>query len=260
MSELSLARRLPGESLMEVLRQELCGVSAPSFADRLFGRHPVPSAARSWYIGLQGEREVAQRLSSLPDGWLVVHSVPVGERGSDIDHVLVSPSGRVLTLNTKHSPRGKVWVSPKTIYVNGHRQPYLRNSIHEAARAAKLLTVATGEIVDTLAVIVVVGAKLTRKGEPDGVAVVTIDQLIRFLTHTAGTSQHHVSVESVQHAVLQPKTWALTPPAVSGSKSNEEWFTHLSVRIRAAARRRGLWGLTIVCAIAGLSASVLHAR
>ncbi|OOB90147.1 nuclease-related domain-containing protein [Rathayibacter sp. VKM Ac-2630] len=185
MSDSSLVTRVPGEALMQALRDAMSPEQPQTSAARLFGASPIPTTARSWYTGLLGELAVADELRSLPEGWLVLHSVPVGDRGSDIDHVLVSPAGRVLTVNTKHSPGGRVWVSPKAFLVNGQRRPYLRNSGHEASRAARLLSTATGGSVDVLAVIVVVGAKLTRKGTPEGVAVITLRELSAFLARNA---------------------------------------------------------------------------
>ncbi|RPE78086.1 MULTISPECIES: nuclease-related domain-containing protein [unclassified Frondihabitans] len=255
MSDSTLAGRVPGESLMAALRDAVGPEGPTSFASRLFGHSPIPSTARSWYVGLLGEQAVAERLRRLPEGWLVLHSVPVGDRGSDIDHVLVSPSGRVLTLNTKHSPGGKVWVSPKAFLVNGQRQPYLRNSSHEAARAAKLLSAATGETVDALAVIVVVGATVTNKGEPKDVAVVTIDQLLRFLTRALAASRGSVPADAVRHAALQPGTWARSQPLRTPSTNHIEWFTGLRDRERQAARRRKAWVLGSLAVIVGLPAA-----
>ncbi|MCM6764570.1 NERD domain-containing protein, partial [Rathayibacter sp. ZW T2_19] len=110
MSDPSLVARVPGEALMQALREAMAPEQPQTLAARLFGASPIPTSARSWYTGLLGELAVADQLRTLPEGWLVLHSVPVGDRGSDIDHVLVSPSGRVLTMNTKHSPGGRVWV------------------------------------------------------------------------------------------------------------------------------------------------------
>ncbi len=256
MSDQTLSSRVPGESLMEALREAIGPEQPASFAARLFGRDPIPPSARSWYVGLLGELAVAERLRALPHDWLVLHSVPVGDRGSDIDHVLVSPSGRVLTINTKHSPGGKVRVSPTAFLVNGQRQPYLRNSSHESARAGKLLSAATGGTVDVLAVIVVVGATVTHKGEPDDVAVVTLDRLLRFLTRTVSPSQGSVSTESVQNAALQARTWAPRQPATRPSTSHIEWFTGLRERVRAAARRRTAWTLGSLMVVLGLPAAV----
>ncbi|ROS52457.1 nuclease-related domain-containing protein [Frigoribacterium sp. PhB118] len=248
MSDLTLSSRVPGEFLMEAVGPE----RSASFAARLFGRNPIPSSARSWYVGLLGELAVAERLRALPGDWLVLHSVPVGDRGSDIDHVLVSPSGRVLTLNTKHSPGGKVWVSPIAFLVNGQRQPYLRNSSHEAARAAKLLSTSTGGTVDALAVIVVVGATLSHNGEPRDVAVVTLNHLVRFLTRTVSPSRGSVSTELVRHAALQPRTWVPRQPESAPTTAHIEWFTGLRERVRVAARRRTAWVLGSVVVVLGI--------
>ncbi|MDP9431276.1 MAG: NERD domain-containing protein [Actinomycetota bacterium] len=46
---------------------------------------------RAWRIGADGEKAVAARLAELGDRWRVLHAVPVGERGSDIDHVVIGP-------------------------------------------------------------------------------------------------------------------------------------------------------------------------
>jgi hypothetical protein len=160
-----------------------------------------------------------------------------------------------LTLNTKHSPGGKVWVSPKAFLVNGQRQPYLRNSSHEAARAAKLLSAATGGTVDALGVIVVVGATVTNKGEPKDVAVVTIDQLLRFLTRTVSASSGSVSADAVRHAALQPGTWARSQPMPTPSTNHIQWFKGLRDRERRAARRRKAWVLGSLAVIVGLPAA-----
>src|SRR3954467_9251483 len=48
---------------------------------------------RPWREGAEGEEAVARRLRKLPQGWHVLHAVPVGDKGSDIDHVIVGPGG-----------------------------------------------------------------------------------------------------------------------------------------------------------------------
>ncbi|MBC7518558.1 MAG: NERD domain-containing protein [Microbacteriaceae bacterium] len=261
MADISLASRVPGESLIAALRHAMTPENQRSLADRFFGRHPIPAAARTWYIGLLGELAVAERLRALPDGWLVLHSIPVGNRGSDIDHVLVSPTGQVLTVNTKHSPKGKVWVSPKAFLVNGQRQPYLRNSSHEALRAAKLLTVATGEPIGVFAVIVVVGATLTHRGTPPDVAVVTLDQLLPFLVRTVPPSPRLVSQDVIRHAALQAETWAPHPTAPSSPPSSATppvaWIRELQQRVRSAARRRAGWIVTIMLMLFGMPAGMV---
>ncbi|WP_366889345.1 nuclease-related domain-containing protein [Pseudonocardia sp.] len=72
-------------------------------------------ADRSWRVGADGEFAVAELLVELnpvslipwprrkPPAWRVLHSVPVGDGRTDIDHVLIGPPG-VVTINTEHPP------------------------------------------------------------------------------------------------------------------------------------------------------------
>ena len=51
---------------------------------------------RAWRVGAGGEETVGGRLEKLAKhGWHVLHAVPVGDRGSDIDHVVIGPGRRV---------------------------------------------------------------------------------------------------------------------------------------------------------------------
>lgn len=133
---------------------------------RVLGVH---TEERGWRIGADGEEAVAARLAKLPDTWRVLHAVPIGNRGSDIDHVVIGPGG-VYTVNAKHHPHASVWVGGNTFMVNGHKQPYVRNSRYEAARASRILTGLAGLPVFVTGVIAVIGAHegLTIKSQPPG--------------------------------------------------------------------------------------------
>ncbi|HET6818327.1 MAG TPA: nuclease-related domain-containing protein [Mycobacteriales bacterium] len=99
---------------------------------------------RAWRVGAGGEETVGVRLEKLiKHGWHVLHAVPVGNRGSDIDHVVIGPGG-VYTLNTKTHPGKEIWVSPRQVRVDGQPVPYLRNSRFEGERAERLLSEAVG--------------------------------------------------------------------------------------------------------------------
>lgn len=121
------------------LRRE---VPIKSILGRLLGS---PGEERDWAVGADGEEEVARRLRKLGPGWHFIHSVPVGEEGADIDHVVIGAAG-VYTLNTKNHSKHKVTVTQGGVYVNGQRTDYLRNSRFEAKRANKLLTAACGNV------------------------------------------------------------------------------------------------------------------
>jgi hypothetical protein len=104
----------------------------------------VKSDERAWRKGAEGEETVGARINRLTkDGWFVLHSIPVGNNGSDIDHVVIGEGG-VFTINTKNHPGKKIWVSPRQIRVNGIVEPYLRNSCFEGKRASRLLSAEVG--------------------------------------------------------------------------------------------------------------------
>lgn len=136
---------------------------------------------RAWRIGADGEQAVGDQLVKLGAAWRVLHAVRVGEKGADIDHVVLGPAG-VFTVNTKHHPRASIWVGGDTFMINGRRVPYIRNSRHEARRAGRLLTEQAGFPVRAVGIIAVMGAGngYTVTSQPaDGEVVVVTRRLIR---------------------------------------------------------------------------------
>ena len=77
---------------------------------------------------------VGKRLVKLGPAWRVLHSIPVGSRGTDIDHLVIGPGG-VFSLNTKNHLGQRVWVHTDVVKVNGQSRNYLRVSEHEAQKA-----------------------------------------------------------------------------------------------------------------------------
>ena len=135
----------------------------------------VKTDERAWRVGANGEETVGAKLDKLTKhGWHVLHAVPVGNRGSDIDHVLIGHGG-VYTVNTKTHPGKSIWVGKYAIKVDGHSVPYLRNSRHEAQRAERLLSTTVGWPVPVRPVLVFLTGTLipdvTIKQHPDDVTV-----------------------------------------------------------------------------------------
>ena len=113
----------------------------------------------------------------------MLHSIPVGARGADIDHLVIGPGG-VYSLNAKHHPNATIWVGGDAFLVNGQRHPYVRNSRHEAARAARLLTAAAGIPTHVGGVIVPVRVgSLKIKAMPADVSIVPRRQVAAWLAH-----------------------------------------------------------------------------
>ena len=136
---------------------------------------------RMWRLGAEGERLVGRELTQLPSEWRILHAVPVGDRGSDIDHVVIGPGG-VFTLNTKNHCRSKVWVGRRTVLLNGTRVEYIRNSEHEARRAGKRLSHACGLTVNVEPLLVVIARTLTVKEAPENVAVLPDSSVAAWLS------------------------------------------------------------------------------
>lgn len=168
---------------------------------RILGFRPLHPDANPWYSGALGEIHVGKWLDQLGPEWTVLHAVSVGIRGSDIDHVVLGPAG-VFTINTKHHAGAKVWVSPRTLLVNGQKTDHLRNSRHEAKRASKVLTLATGLSVTAHPLLVIVGAaSITIRESPDDVTILSSTRLVRWLnrrkpTHDAATLERIVEAAS----------------------------------------------------------------
>jgi hypothetical protein len=140
----------------------------------------APRDERDWRVGADGEEEVAWRLRKLGPEWHVIHSVPVGDKGSDIDHVVIGPSG-VFTINTKNHSGKNVWVNERSFKVSGQSTDYLRNSRYEARRATGYLTTACGFPVDVHPLIVVMAASFTVKAQPPDITVVARKRIAKWL-------------------------------------------------------------------------------
>ncbi|MDD9206454.1 nuclease-related domain-containing protein [Georgenia sp. 10Sc9-8] len=164
---------------------------------------------RAWRIGAVGEGKVAAQLEKLrahDPRWRFLHAVPVGQRGSDIDHVAIGPAG-VFTLNAKHHPGARIWITDEEFFVNGRWRPYIRNSRHEAARASRLLSRACGFQVRVRALIVPVrpGA-LTVKRPPVDLDVVRRQRVARWLAHQPHALPTAIIEEIFAHA-RRSTTW-----------------------------------------------------
>ncbi len=205
----------PGEDLAArpagaLVRQQAVAArqAAPvrTFAARLLG---VKSEERAWRIGADGEELVGAQLDKLTrkdPRWQVLHSIEVGDNGSDIDHFVVGPGG-VFTLNAKHHPDAKIWVGGNTFMVNGHRQPYIRNSRHEAERASRLLTAACGFPVFVQGMVVPVNAStITIKARPDDVHVVNRAAL-RGWFKACRVALTDIDIATIFGAARQERTW-----------------------------------------------------
>jgi hypothetical protein len=136
----------------------------------------------------------------------VLHSIPVGDRGADIDHLVIGPGG-VFNINTKCHPEGTIWLHEQALRVNGHITDYLRNSRYERDRVSRLLSQASGMPVQSMPMIVFVDiAKMTVKGVPADVLVTTV-RSVRNVLRRQPTRLLPAHVEHLYAVARNNGTW-----------------------------------------------------
>ncbi|MFB7891231.1 nuclease-related domain-containing protein [Microbacterium sp. NPDC056044] len=244
---------IPAAAVIAACLSAQAGVSRRSRVARVFGRSPLTEDSKPWYLGALGELQVAERLARLGPDWRVLHSVPIGERGSDIDHAVVGPAG-IFTINTKFHEDARIWVGSTRLLVNGQKTDHLRNSRYEAQRVAKKLTAMAGEPIAVHPAIVLVGARsVTFRERPADVIVLRDTELVRWLTRRAATLDPGRR-DRVADMLTRPETLA----TMSGTPADVDLpaFAALRHEVGAARRVRMLWGTAVLLAGAALAATV----
>jgi hypothetical protein len=195
------------------------GESALARAKELRARHPfqvtaakvlgIRTESASFAMGAKGEREVGRKLNrwAARNGWHVLHAVPVGQAGADIDHVVIAPFG-VVTVNTK-TTKTRVWVGEHGMTLGGKGVDYLRKSRAEASRAGQFLSWATGIDVPTRAVIVFTGVDQfsVRRGGPPDVAVLASPRALHSWLQKQPAVLTDEQVNTIYQAARNPVTW-----------------------------------------------------
>lgn len=125
------------------------GAAAPLAGLRqLVGRHGTRARA-----GVGASEQVTVRLDRLGPQWRVLHAVPVGSRGTEIDHLVVGPGG-VFTVHVERQVQGRVRVRGDHVSVDGRYRPYVPQARAQARRAAALLSAAGGRLVTVTGLVV----------------------------------------------------------------------------------------------------------
>jgi Nuclease-related domain len=198
-----LSGNVPGASLRKKSSDIKRASPGRVFLAKILGVH---TDERAWRRGAAGEEEVARQLEKLGPSWRVIHSVPVGSKDTDIDHVVIGPPG-VFTLNTKNHLGKRVTVYEYAIYVGGMKQPYLSKSRAEGKRGSKILSSACGFGVVVHPVVVIMADELVVKGSPHQVDVVGRRKVSEWLDrHPAHLSSDRI--EAIYAVARRRLTWA----------------------------------------------------
>ena len=197
-----LALNEPGEGVRSQAIELRAAAPVRTFVARLVGVH---TDERAWRIGADGEESVARELRKLGDAWRALHSVPVGRKGADIDHVLIGPGG-VFTINAKNHPGARVWVGGETVMIGQSRVPYVRNARFEADRASRLLSTAVGQPIHVMGIVALMCDDLTIKKPPGDVLVIGRRRLRKWLAGL-GPSLSRDQADAIFERARRSTTW-----------------------------------------------------
>jgi hypothetical protein len=179
-----------------------------------------------WCVGYVGEERVAAILATLGPEWKVLHSVPVGERGSDVDHVLIGPPG-VFTVNTKHHPGGRVDVKGDAVFIGGRFVRYVDNAKLEAERATAVARPVAADLT-AVPVIAIVGARVTVKQCPAGVTVLDAPSLAGWLVSLPA----HLTREQID-AIYARMRWSGNWTGVAPASTAPGWVSEFARHMAA---------------------------
>jgi hypothetical protein len=173
-----------------------------SFLGRLLGVQTEDAAYRK---GAEGEQLVGKQLAKLGPGWHVLHSIPIGSKGTDIDHLVIGPAGS-FSLNTKNHCRGHVTVYADGVVVNRRQTRYLEASRSEARKVSRILERVVGYPVDVTPVVVVIADSFAPKEQPVDVRVVARKRKRQWFEALPKILDAE-TVEGVYAAARRPETW-----------------------------------------------------
>ena len=164
----------------------------------------VRTAERAWRKDTTGEQVTAWWLGRLPAGWHIFNDIAVGDRGANIDHLIVGPGG-VFTVNAKNLT-GKVWVASGSIRHNGHPTDYLSKAVREAERARRLLSAAVAHGIHVRPVIAILADGWTIREMPPDVFVGAPRGVKNWMLHQPVVLTP-VQITTICTAAAKPATW-----------------------------------------------------
>ncbi|OIQ77157.1 TM2 domain protein [mine drainage metagenome] len=194
----NLINRLPGASCMEHILQ--------------MRMNDVNSEIESWVSGIKGEQETANYLTQLDSQWHTLHSIPVGESGKDIDHLVLGPGG-VYVINSKNHTGANALVSGPNIIIGRHPWPEPASALKDANHVAEILTAAVGFPVATTGVVSLVGVNKLTLGDEYPFATVLHAKGVTKLMRQPRTNQNlsQVQIEALYAAAAKSSTWGCAP-------------------------------------------------
>jgi hypothetical protein len=138
-------------------RPRALGIVLPLLVRHLLHEHSSRRRAN-------GERSAGLVIGRLPDAWHVSRNVPMGERGANIDHVVVGPAG-TFALSARDLT-GKVWVGARSVRHNGHPTDFLSKAVRDANHLSEFLSSVVGRPIEVRGVLAILADEWTIEEEP----------------------------------------------------------------------------------------------
>lgn len=252
---LTLRARKPGYAVMQQCLAIQADGRALTTWQRFWGHDPLRPEARSWFKGAIGERQVAAQLEALGPDCTVLHAVPVGKGSTDIDHVVVGPTG-VFSINTKNHSGHAVWAGGRTLMVNGQRTPHLHRALAEGERATALLSAAAGGPILVQPILVVEAAELRFGKKPPAAVILEPERVGSWI---CGLPRVH-SDEAVRFLSMLAEergTWHVDAVVIDDTLRHVQRFERLEREIADARSRRSLMRRARVLAVLAVPAGGL---
>lgn len=223
---------------------------------RVFGVDPLHPDAVPWFQAGVGEQELGRVLDRLGPEWTVLHGVPAGARGSEIDHLLIGPAG-VIAVDVVHVDSRVVVVEGDTVTAGATRVGLVHDVLEEREDAATRLGVALAESVDVTSLIVVVGADRVVVRSHPTVQVVTPIEFGRLLERVGGKLPRD-RVRALAAIAERPEHWQPQLPAPVGTATLPDRFDDLRREVTSARHRRDAWSIAgLVVAVSTFWTSLL---
>ncbi|WP_349898337.1 nuclease-related domain-containing protein [Parafrigoribacterium soli] len=205
-AEASLRARVPGQRAIGEFLSAHSTERPRSVWARLFGVSPIGTESEPFFAGAVGELHVGELLAQLDSDWTVLHAVPVGQEGADLDHLLVGPAG-VFTVTTRNHPGLAIAVSGRSVLVDGLKRAHIRAAEHDLGRAERRLTAALGQpVVVTGLLVFVEPLSLSLRGTPKDIEVLASAELVPWLEAQPAVFDA-VEVQRIARAAELPETW-----------------------------------------------------
>lgn len=245
-----MRQRCPAQSIMEVLLLEQRLVAPRNPLERLIGRSPLGADAARCFDAARAEIAVGLALAELPREWIVFHSLPVGDSGADVDHLVIGPGG-VFALHSDRQARKAVQVAGRSVLVGARKLPYIREAEYEAVCLTTLLSQRMPRAASVRGVVVLVDTKsVTVKAPPSRVKIIEKANLCAWLQ---GLPPVLTPLDRLEVAgfVENPVLWQALP-ALEPAEIRQR-FGVLEAQVARARRTRRLWlPLGMVLTVAGV--------